>query len=456
MGRSRAGFNNDEKSNSKEVSKLKKKKIMRKKRRIRRITSLLFIALLVAAIGFGIYIYSFLSGLNNNSLPGAIDPMGKNPVNILVLGMDIGDATQAESEVGRRTDTMMVLNYNPVSKKAKIVSIPRDTMIEIDDAIGEDGKYQKYWKMNAAYAVGGDEEVTNQIQDILEIQINYLVKIDYNAFRNIIDAIGGVEMYIEQDMYYDDDGQNLHINFNAGETVNLDGKKAEEFFRWRKNNDGTGLANGDLDRIENQQKFIKKVIEKCISPSVVVKIPKILNVVSDSLDTNLDANQMLKYAMQLVKLSKEDITMTTLQGEPKDVYGQSFFIYNREMNLEFLKSLHSGEVVQSSDTTDRTDMVDTSKIEIKSNLNIMVLNATSVNGLAGEVQVKLDNLGYGNVEAGNAEHQDKSVIMTENKEIKDFLKSDTGIKKVEKLSNPDYKNYDAVIVLGKDYDLFGE
>ena len=159
-------------------------------------------------------------------------------------------------KLGRRTDTMMVLNYNPSTKKAQIVSIPRDTMIEVDGAIGENGNSQKYWKMNAAYAIGGDEEVTNQIEDILEIQINYLVKIDYNAFRNIIDAIGGVEMYIDQDMYYDDDGQNLHINFKAGETVNLDGKKAEEFVRWRKNNDGTGFANGDLDRIENQQKFI--------------------------------------------------------------------------------------------------------------------------------------------------------------------------------------------------------
>ena len=86
----------------------------------------------------------------------------------------------------------------------------------------------------------------------------------------------------------------------------------------------------------------------------------------------------------------------------------------------------------------------------------MVLNATSRNGLAGEIKAKLDNLGYQNIETGNTEHQDKSVIMTENKEIKDFLKTDTDIKKVGKLSKKDYENYDVVIVLGKDYDLFGE
>ena len=65
-------------------------------------------------------------------------------------------------------------------------------------------------------------------------------------------------MYIERDMDYDDDAQDLHINFKAGETVHLDGKKAEEFFRWRKNNDGTGFADGDLGRIRNQQAFIER------------------------------------------------------------------------------------------------------------------------------------------------------------------------------------------------------
>lgn len=454
MGSNRENFNSDENGDSRAISKIKKKKMIRRKRRIKRFTSLLVISILVGVVALGIYVYSFLSGLNNNSLPGAVDPIGKNPVNVLLLGMDIGDAEQAESEVGRRTDTMMVLNYNPVTKKAKVISIPRDTMIEIDGAVDEYGQPQLYWKMNAAYAIGGDEEVTSQVEDILEVQINYLVKVDYNAFRNIVDAIGGVEMYIEQDMYYDDDAQDLHINFTAGETVNLDGKQAEEFFRWRQNNDGTGLENGDLDRIENQQKFMKAFMKKCISPSIVSKIPRILNVVSDSIDTNLDANQMLKYSMQLVKLKQEDLTMTRIQGENEDIDGQSYFVYYREMNLELLESLHSGDSLSNSGNE---EVIDETDVGIdKAALKIMVLNATGINGLAGELQEELYNLGYMTIETGNAPNEEKSVIMTSNKEIKNLIKTDTGIKKVGKLSDPDYENYDAVIVLGKDYDLFGE
>lgn len=449
MGSNRKTFNNNENSKRKAVNELKKKKNARKKKRIKRVTISLLMIFIVGLIALGIYMYSFLSGLNKNSLLGAIDPIGKNPVNILVLGMDIGDAEQAESQVGQRTDTMMLFNYNPVTKKAQIVSIPRDTYIEIDDTVNQYGG--NYWKMNVAYTIGGDEEVTKQVEDILDIQVNYLVKIDYDAFRNIIDAIGGVEMYIEQDMYYDDYEQDLHINFNAGETVHLDGKKAEEFFRWRKNNDGTGLENGDLDRIKNQQKFIGKVIEKCLSPSIVVKIPKILNTVSDSLDTNMDVNQMIKYSTQLVKLGKEDITMTALQGVPRDINKESFIIYDREMNLDILESLRSGEV-----TINRENDIETDTGLNKANLRIMVLNGTKINGLAGDLQTELYNLGYGIVETGNSEPQDKSVIMSENKEVKNLLKTDTEIKKMSKISDSDYENYDAVIVLGKDYNLFGE
>ncbi|MBU3103781.1 LCP family protein [Clostridium gasigenes] len=462
MGRNRKTYSEAGVSTSKEVERRKKKMKMKKQMRRRRITTLIITLIIVAIIGGGIYIYSFLSGLNSSSLPGAVDPIGKNPVNILLLGMDVGDADQAENKVGQRTDTMMVLNYNPSTKKAQIVSIPRDTKIEVDGAYDKNGNSQKIWKMNAAYPIDGEKEVTLQVEKILEIKINYMVKVDYSAFRKIIDAIGGVEMYIEQDMFYDAEDQNLHINFKAGETVNLDGEEAEKFVRWRKNNDGSGFPNADLGRIENQQKFISKAIEKCLSPSVVVKIPKILKAVSDSLDTNLDANQMLKYAMQMVKLNKEDIVMTTLQGESKDIYDPvdgldiSYFIYNKQMNLELLKSLHSGEVTGSAGTSGKTNTVDVAEIELKSNLKIMVLNATSINGLAGKLQAKLNELGYGNIETGNTEHQDKSVIMTENKEIKDFLKTDTDIKKVEKLSKKDYENYDVVIVLGKDYDLAGE
>ena len=107
----------------------------------------------------------------------------------------------------------MVLNYNPTNKKLNVVSIPRDTLINVNG---------RNAKINAAYAIGGYPKIKSEAENLLNIKINYIVKIDYNAFREIIDALGGIEMKIERNMIYDDEGQNLHINFKAGETVTLD------------------------------------------------------------------------------------------------------------------------------------------------------------------------------------------------------------------------------------------
>ena len=214
----------------------------------------------------------FFSKIKNNCSIEAITPSRNDVVNILVLGLDIGDADNQGNESIKRTDTMLLISYNPSNKNTTIVSIPRDTLIN------ENGSR---YKINAAYPMGGDSKVVSVVEELLPVNINYLVKIDYEAFRGIIDAIGGVEMDIEQDMFYDDDGQNLHINFKKGTTVLLDGEKAEEFFRWRKNNDGTGLATGDLGRIENQHKFINKVIDKLKSPTTIFKANKILNCIAE-------------------------------------------------------------------------------------------------------------------------------------------------------------------------------
>ena len=259
MGSRRENLENRERRRPSKDEQIKRKRIEARKKKLKRkrITSSIVTILLVIILGSALYIYNFLSGLKTNNLGTGVAPISsKDPVNILILGMDIGDA-ENQNKAGRRSDTIMVLNYNPNTKKVHIVSISRDTLIEVD-AYLDNGEYRRYWKINTAYVLGGEEEVKTHVESLLGINLNYIVEVDYNAFRSIIDALGGIEMNIQQDMFYDDDEQNLHINFKAGETVQLDGKKAEEFFRWRKNNDGSGGEEGDLGRINNQQQFISK------------------------------------------------------------------------------------------------------------------------------------------------------------------------------------------------------
>ena len=414
---------------------LRRKRLIKARIKMTIVISILLLLILISTMFFSVV--SFILALNKNDLQVGITPRGSEPVNILILGMDIGDIEQEGNESIRRTDTIMVLNYNPDTKKINIVSIPRDTLIQVD-AYDEYGNLRPYWKINTAYVLGGEEEVIKHVESLLESTINYVVEIDYAAFRNFIDAIGGVDMYIENQMDYDDDAQDLHIHFNKGETVHLDGKKAEEFFRWRKNNDGTGFIDGDLGRIRNQQAFMKQVLKKCLSPTIVFKIPKILNVVKNNIDTNMPGDKMISYGLKF--LLNKGIAMNTLQGYDDIIYDESFLIIDSDMNRELLTTIKSGEVLEEN--TSRADY------------NILVLNGTRINGLAGKVKSNMEYIGYSGIEVDNASKTSKSVIICNDKNLKEQLKIDTGIDNFKKNNKEEYSSYDAVIILGEDFDSF--
>lgn len=397
--------------------------------------AILTVAVVVLIIvGLGLYLMSFLNKIQSDSTLIGVAPGKNEPLNVLILGMDIGDPNQVENTGIKRTDTMMLFNYNPTSKSAKIVSIPRDTLVS--------NKGVNY-KINSAYQRGGEAKVKQIVENMLSVNINYIVKIDYEAFRGFIDAIGGVRVDIERDMIYDDPYQNLHINLKKGKDQLLDGGKAEHFFRWRKNNDGSGFVNGDLDRIKNQHKFLEKVVEKCTSPTIIFKVPKILDVIASNVGTNMPANKILYYGYKLLDLSG-GIDMNTVQGDLKTMDGQSYVVFNENMNRELLNSLHSSKVSSN-------------KIN-KDNYKILVLNGTKINGLASELKGELGVLGWNRVDTGNANPSDKTIIQTNNKELEEVIKLELPkINKSEpKAEEAKYEPYDIVIIVGSDYKKLGE
>ncbi|MVX65229.1 LytR family transcriptional regulator [Clostridium chromiireducens] len=380
---------------------------------------------------------SALMKIGSKSMPRSVDVSSNGPVNILLLGMDIGDPSQVDNQSIKRTDTIMVANYNPQNKKMHFVSIPRDTLINVNG---------KNTKINSLYAIGGYPKIKSEVEKLLNVNINYIVKIDYNAFREIIDAIGGIEMKIDRNMIYDDEGQNLHINFKAGETVTLDGKKAEEFFRWRKNNDGSGFANGDLDRIENQQKFISKVIEKCTSPFIMFRVPKIMSALGDNIETNMSSFEVLNYGLKFSNIKKENTIMATAAGTPKTINGESFLIFDKSANKDILSSL-----VSSTSSKNLPENISKDDIRIK------ILNATKINGLAAKEEKELNSMGYKKIDTGNTELTDKSIILSNNDDKLQVILQDINIKNTDKKENKtEYNDYDVIIILGKDFATLDE
>lgn len=294
--------------------------------------------------------------------------------------------------------------------------------------------------------LGGYSRIKTEVENLLSININYIVKLDYDAFVDIIDAIGGVKMKIERNMIYDDEGQNLHINFKAGETAKLDGQKAQEFFRWRKNNDGSGFANGDLDRIQNQQKFISAVIDKCKSPMIIFRIPKIMSAIGKNAETNMSPFSIIKYGLRFITVNKDDISMLTAAGTPKEINGQSFLVFDKSLNKDILSQLTSSGISSQSENSVSKD-----------NIKIKILNATKINGLASELKISMNNLGYTKIDTGNTELSDNTVILSNNKNMLKTIEKDLDIKNKGKKDNkPEYNDYDVVIILGKDFKEFGE
>lgn len=253
-------------------------------------------------------------------------------VNILITGVDIGNPKSRLENDPKRTDTIMLMNYNPNTENVNVVSIPRDTLVKIG---------RENYKINSINALIGEKHLVECVEKLLGVNINYYAQVDYRGFREIIDVIGGIDIKIKNRMDYDDFSQNLHIHFKKGELAHLDGEKAEEFFRWRKNNDGTGLALGDLDRIQNQHEFVNKVISKFKSTEIIPKIPYIFDTVHKYTKTNMKLDDIIKYGYKFIKLDRSNINIVTLQGNTDYLNGISYFIYEPRKNRDLLNILDS-------------------------------------------------------------------------------------------------------------------
>lgn len=238
---------------------------------------------------------------NGNVIGGILDnyKTATENVNVLVLGGD---------KVNKNTDTMMVVNFNPVTAKINILSIPRDTKVRIN---------KRTAKINAAYPYGGGEQAVESVGDLLGIDIKYYVYVDTSSFRKIIDILDGVDYYVPEDMDYDDPLQNLHIHLKKGQQ-RLYGKEAEQYMRYRQNNRGRVTQNydgSDLKRIDAQQNFIKELIRQKVNIVYITKMNDILNVVFNNIETNITLDEVLKLSKNISKVNAEEISMSKLPGE---------------------------------------------------------------------------------------------------------------------------------------------
>lgn len=241
--------------------------------------------------------------------------------NILILGVD-SNGKNSDPFLGTRSDTIILLNIDPHNHSVNAISIPRDSKVYI---AGDHGVQ----KVNAAHSLGGIDLTKKTIQDTLGIRIDNYIVINNEGVRKLVDAIGGVPVYIEKDMYYNDYAGDLHINLSKGLHV-LNGKEVEGFLRYRKD----GL--GDIGRTSRQQWFLKALMEKLQTPEAITKIPEALKIANAYVKTDLSLYQLSQYAALARGINLDSIEVATLPGAPNKKGYISYWILDPEKTQEVI------------------------------------------------------------------------------------------------------------------------
>ena len=347
---------------------------------------------------------------------------------------------------GALTDFIMLGQYNPNTREVNLLSIPRDTKVEgtVDGKINSE-----YDGVDTMRTVKKEEKIKGE-------EINYYILFKTKVLRDLVDAVDGVTVTVPINMNYDDPYQNLYIHLNKG-TYKLNGKQAEQFCRFRKNNDGTGYPNGDVGRIAAQQSFIKAMISRCLEPQNLLKIGTLVDIVLENTKTNITMEIASEYIDDVVAFKPDRVRIETLPGAGGYAKnGLSYFfvdkeeakiliddMFNRVTTIEDVLSIQSGD----------TNAYSGDKIRIE------VLNDGTSNKNFTTVVDILNQSGYSVIRAGNyvGESNNYSKIINhttdmDSLEISERLSQILGISKLETSSDTSAE-VDFTIILGPKYEL---
>src|SRR5574344_1157504 len=247
-------------------------------------------------------------------------------ITLYVINYAIGEEEQVVDE-----------NGNVKTGKIGMMSIPRDTSIVSNPT--QDSSL----KINYVYYNKGASALVKQVENMLNVNIDYYLIFDATMLREMVDTIGGVEIDVPIRMKYDDGSQNLHIDLKPG-VQTLNGEQAEEFVRFRHNNDMTvGYPMGDVQRTQVQQDFIKAFINQALSAKNISKAPDLINIALKNTDTNITLREATKYISDISTIDINGIYSCTASGTLKDVGDKStswmsFYILDKEESQNVIKT----------------------------------------------------------------------------------------------------------------------
>ena len=424
--------------------------------------------LAVAGAAFAWYINSINSklskGIDSSLLNQLVAPTKTDdPFYMLLLGVDQDEERTEEwgaDQSNYRTDSIILVRVDPPNKKVTLISIPRDTMVDM----GEHGTQ----KINAAYSFGGASYMVEQVSKLAGVNISHYAELNFEEFTSIVDTLGGVEVTLPvavSDMDY------AGIDLPAG-TQTLNGEQALGLCRSRHAYDAYG--GGDFYRSANQRMVIAAIIRKVLE-SDPASWPNLISQLADSVTTDLSATDILSLANQFKDLDTEnDIYSGSVPTTSQYINNLWYEVVDEDAWKTMMERTNAGEppysdssqdftagvagsVSTSTDSSDST--TDTESTDPVYSGTVLVLNGTTTSGLASSAANVLTSAGYSTI-AGNADstsHTTTTIVYNTSKSTS-ALGEAMGVAEklglsVTPAANPGTysDNYDVVVVLGSDY-----
>ncbi|HSJ46739.1 MAG TPA: LCP family protein [Euzebyales bacterium] len=322
---------------------------------------------------------------------GASEPQGLSKAQtVLVVGDDSGDDLSKQfrdlgtgDREGHRTDTIMVLRIDPQGNKITGINFPRDLLVTICD-----GSRQR---INAAWYNGGADCLVETVRDVAGIRIDHYVQVNFEGFVKIVDAVGGVPMYLEKPMT----DPKAHVDLPKG-CVELDGRNALGFVRTR--------VDSDFGRIARQQRFLKELADRATSLSVLANPVRLFQLVDSigellTVDDSLGVGTMREFALTLRSVESDDITLGTIPTVTDSSTGVFYEIPVRSGTEDLLRAFKQGTLAQylgeasADEPTESASPDPEPKIPADELAPVSMLNASNVTGLATNTADVLANAG---------------------------------------------------------------
>lgn len=371
--------------------------------------SIILLAVAVVLTGSAYaYLRMQLGKIDRVDVPGLLGDESGNVMNVLLVGSDsranvsgdLATVTGASAEGNRDglSDTMMVLHIDPQQQKAAILSIPRDLYVPIAGT-GTRGK------INTAFAIGGAGTLVQTIRESLGIDINHYVEVDFQGFEQLVNTVGGVQVYLDAPARDEYSGLDLP---QAG-CVQLDGYQALAFVRSRyyeyyEAGSWHYDPTSDFGRIKRQQDFIRRAIKKAVSTGLTnpFQLNRLVNIGVDNvrLDSAMSTKDIVTVARRFKSLDADSVDMQTLPTT-----GASFAaagdvqILNEEEARPLIDRINGKAPLEPS-------AISPAEVQVR------VLNGNGLDGAAGKTAFALQNAGFATAGTGEADsfNYTKSVI----------------------------------------------